>query len=566
MEHIKHIVHTAFTDYTRITIITIISIVVLIVCYYISEPYRTGTVLTNMDIYRNILQLENLFIENSEYTISDYYIASSFRSIIGNNQIGDYCSTEILEHVILSGARLVWFDIFNSDFSTSPVPIVCNGKEEGNWNYSLNSVDFDRCCKTIADLAFNKRILQNYNDPFFICLNLKTKNNLYTLNKIYTSILDHLSTRLMGIEYGYNKVNFGGVRMSSIIGTKTRPAKIIIFSSTGYQNSKLEELINYSWENTSMKKIVHYSIDPNTIETEYVKENTENITNHNSTNLSIIVPDETTFFTHNYNFNHARKIGSQFISMHYQKSDKHMLDYIDFFKRSSIVLKPENLRKTALRSYEPLENTVNRKDTTVDPPSVPPPDTSTPDQGTETLNPIELKHMCFMGTTGCKEPNWHSIKTDQNLLQFAIDKPLFDTDAKAISGFDTDSNKNIIYALINSENGLKMKHTKIDLCCSNRQYIEIKNKYYLSPSCGVDKVSLLALKIHQTDESNIKKYYVKVSDEPNSEYIWIHTNLCLAKNLDSLNKNYFCLLSKEKCINEYNQFKTENDYYLCCKK
>ena len=400
----------------------------------------------------------------------------------------------------------------------------------------------------------------------------KLPANLYTLNKIYTSIITHLGTRLMGIQYGYNKVNMGSVSMSSIIGSSNRLAKLIIFSSTGYQNSKLEELVNYSWDNTVMKKIVHYSIDPNTNETEYVKENIENITNHNSKNISIIVPDETTFFTHNYNFNHARKIGAQFISMYYQKSDEYMLDYIDFFKNSSLVLKPERLRKTTQSFYNSADNPV--KNTTVNE-SIESPGNPVEERLKDSIElgaisgvkgtPVQ-SGMCFLGTKGCNSDNWYIIKKEENLIKFAIDIPLYDTSGEAINGFETDSTKHNIYALMNSENGLKMKDTKIDLCCSNRQYIDIKNKYYLSPSCGVEKEALLALKINKTDEFNISKYYTKVLDEPDSEYIWIHTNLCLAKNIEKKKKNYFCLLSKDKCLTQYNQFKMENDYNLCCKK
>ena len=95
----------------------------------------------------------------------------------------DYCSTSILKQILKSGARFLWFDIFNSDLSEKPKPVVGNGYKEGNWNLSLNTLTFDSCCESIAKNAFTSGNVNNPNDPLILGLNLNTQNNLYSLKK-----------------------------------------------------------------------------------------------------------------------------------------------------------------------------------------------------------------------------------------------------------------------------------------------------------------------------------------------------------------------------------------------
>ena len=125
--------------------------------------------------------------------LSDFYVASSFRSCLAKNQRFDYVSTKILESVIESGARFIWLDVFNEGLEVDTTPIVSNGVNKGNWKYTLNSVTFEECIETIAATAFNPGMINNYGDPLILALNLNVQNNIITLNKIRNILIKHLN-------------------------------------------------------------------------------------------------------------------------------------------------------------------------------------------------------------------------------------------------------------------------------------------------------------------------------------------------------------------------------------
>ena len=333
-------------QYRKIIGILVIVFLVLIVSYFISENYRINLVLNDMKIYDSYMTITNTDFSgknDEEYRLSDYYIASSFRSITGRNQLLDYTSTRILEKILKEGARFIWFDIFNSDLSETPKPIVCNGIGKGNWNLSLNSIEFDEVCKVIASTAFTSGKVNNDTDPLFLGLNLNTQKNLHSLKKVKDSIIKHLGSRLMDVHYGFNKINFGDLPISKLKN------KVVIFSSSGFEHSDLEEIINYSWDNKNLKNIVYKSIDPNIKVTEYVKENPDAIKDFNNHNLTIVTPDPNTLFTRQFEPKYSWELGCQFVCMYYQKVDKFVEQNIEKFKNNSFILKPAHLRSSAYK-------------------------------------------------------------------------------------------------------------------------------------------------------------------------------------------------------------------------
>jgi|TARA_B110001469_G_scaffold121600_1_gene131236 hypothetical protein len=330
------------SQYKNIISLLVGLFIFILISYFISENYRINLVLTDMQIYNSIIVVNNSNFKD-DHKLADYYIASSFRSVLGKNQRFDYCSTRILKKILKEGARFIWLDVFNSDLSFKPKPIVCNGVGKGNWQLTLNSLTFDECCQTIAETAFTSGNVNNYDDPLFLALNLNTQGNLYSLNKIKKSIIKHLGDRLLEVHYGFNRVNMGSVPMSKL------KKKVIIFTSDGFQDSSLEELINYSWDNKNMKKLIYQSIDPNVKITEYVKENIDSLKNFNTNNITIVTPDPNTLFTRQYEPSYAWDYGCQFVSMYYQSIDKKIEKNVKKFKNKSFILKPPNLRTP---SYE----------------------------------------------------------------------------------------------------------------------------------------------------------------------------------------------------------------------
>jgi hypothetical protein len=346
------------TLYKNIIVLFAILFALILTSYYISENYRISLVLDDMKTYNDIMQISDTSFTKddmkNEYRLCDYYVASSFRSVIGKNQLLDYCSNRILKQILRSGARFIWLDIFNSDMSSNTLPVVGNGYKEGNWNLVLNTLPFEECCKTIAENAFTSGSVNNPNDPLILGLNLNTQNNLYSLKKIKKSILKHLGHKLLDVHYGYNKADMGQLPMSLL------KKKVIIFSSSGFEQSDLAEIINGCWDDSNMRKLVYKSIDPNIKVTEYVKENLNSLKNFNTNGLTIITPDPNTLFTRQYMPNYAWNNGCQFVNMYYQKLDNFMNEHINLFKNKSFVLKPKNLRSKIVNKKK-ITNNVNEQ-------------------------------------------------------------------------------------------------------------------------------------------------------------------------------------------------------------
>tara|TARA_B100000787_G_scaffold170199_1_gene164774 strand:+ start:1869 stop:3437 length:1569 start_codon:yes stop_codon:yes gene_type:complete len=522
-----------------------------------------------MEVYNSVLTLKNTpFKKKDGYKLADYYIASSFRSTIGKNQKFDYCSEKILETTIKSGARMVWLDIFNDSMSDKPKPVVCNGQKEGSWQFSLNSLSFDLCCSTIAKTAFSSGLVNNYDDPFILCLNLNTNNKLYCLRKIKNSLLKHLGSRLLGVEYGFNKINMGEVEITKLCGGDGRKAKVILMCSEGFENSDLEEIVNHSWDNSTMKKLVHKAVDPNIGVTAYIKENLASLKSHNTNNLTMITPEENTYFTRQYLPTYSFETGSQFIAMYYQKPEKFMEEYVSKFKNYSFVLKPDKLRSKAFKKtdlfeleQEQKESVLKSGDKNFSECPLTKQNTPTTESKTEMVlkDRDQARGLCFMTTARCDNTDkWLSV--DSHGLHFTIDE-----ENKNFPGFKTLDSHNI-NAEHNSETGSKMINTKVGVCCSKKEKIDIKNRLVLAPSCdspGNEK-GLIGLKVHKSEKERVSKLFTTTTDE--GEYTWTHAKLCNAPNKSSLDNTHFCLLSSTTCPHFYDEFKVENNYKLCCKK
>ena len=113
---------------------------------------------------------------------------------------------------------------------------------KGEWKYTLNSVPLKDFFRAIARVAFNPVSCRVYKDPFIVYLNLKTNRNIKCLNKIHQYLYDELGQFLLGTEYSFNDKNnkFTNILLDECFH------KVIVFASTGFEGTNLEELVNYS--------------------------------------------------------------------------------------------------------------------------------------------------------------------------------------------------------------------------------------------------------------------------------------------------------------------------------
>ncbi len=108
--------------------------------------------------------------------------------------------------------------------------------------------------------------------------------------------------------------------------------KIIIMTSDGYENSKLEELVNFSLERDDFHKISFKTLVDEVSSSDNVKLNMDDVRTQMRDNLILIVPEENGFFTRNYNSQNFFDTGCQMIAMNYQKVDKYMEQYYTRFQ------------------------------------------------------------------------------------------------------------------------------------------------------------------------------------------------------------------------------------------
>jgi len=159
----------AFLKKYGLRMLAIFIIIGAIVFYFTySQTRRVNKQIRTLDKYIEyveIMPIEKCKDYIKDYRLHDFYVASSSRSYLSGNQKYDYSTPLIIEKILRAGARFLEFDIFNKGFNQDTIPVVSNGNEDGNWQYTLNTTTFEDCCKTIAKYAFSERYLTNHSDP-----------------------------------------------------------------------------------------------------------------------------------------------------------------------------------------------------------------------------------------------------------------------------------------------------------------------------------------------------------------------------------------------------------------
>lgn len=319
-------------------ILLVITIFVYFI-YSISYTHRTGLALDNLNKWAPELQINPRYIFDKNLTnkpLSKFKIASSYRPYVTNNQMMDYCSLETLQKTISYGARALYIDIFNSSLYENAEPVVSVGYEKGNWKLTLNTLHFDDVCNTISQTAFRSGYVDNYFDPLFLVLDLKCNNNFHTINKIQKSIVKYFKARLLPSQYSNANpnVNLGDVPIGELMN------KVVIICSDGFQNTKLEELVNASWINDNTNIISFDSLGGNIgIENpETLLLDKEELKDYNDNYLTLVHPPNTSFFTYSYPSQRFFDAHCHFVFMNYTKVDLNSMETIKVFQNSSLML------------------------------------------------------------------------------------------------------------------------------------------------------------------------------------------------------------------------------------
>jgi hypothetical protein len=341
--------------YKNSIIITILVILILYIGYKLSKSYRVSKILDDMSVMDGYVLVNSQLNKDKDLKLCDFYIASAFRPYLGPNQYLEYIDLSITEKIITNGVRSIYVDIFNDNMGEFAEPVISTGVKNGQWKLSLNSVTFEALCKLLSTTIFNPGYVNNFEDPFILMLNLNVNGNLNSLNKMRDIIYSNFKRYLLSNKYTYGKVNIGQVPI------KYLKKKLIIFSSGGYQNSELDEFINYSWDKEALKKINYETLDPNVINSSVIKLDSNTLKNYNKNNLTIVTPNEdfsiSSIFTKNYEPSYFWDSGCQIVCLNYQLIQDHLDKYLTKFKTDSFIPKPSQLRGAAIRERVNFEET-----------------------------------------------------------------------------------------------------------------------------------------------------------------------------------------------------------------
>jgi hypothetical protein len=349
---------------TLLMTLLVVGIVFLILLMFLSKKFRVSRTLNSMDIYIKFQNIQSMKVGLlKDYKLCDFYVSSSFNTALSGTQLCDYVSSEMVKKVLQTGVRFLEFQVFGDQYGKDAQPVVSSGYRKGEWKLSLNTLYLEEVFKTIRDHAF--RIYDgtdgspNNLDPLFISLDLKTNYNYFVNNKIQKLFTTYFMEYLLDPSYNYQAKNIGMVPLSELMG------KVIIFSSDGFQGSTLEELVNYSWIFSKMKRYHYTELDDQIVEktpndtlddiTQKKIDNSIEVTKNliefnqiskfNLTGLTIVYPHkEGDILTSNYDPTTAWNLGCQFVSMNFQKMDLAMDKYINKFRNKAFVLKPQSLR------------------------------------------------------------------------------------------------------------------------------------------------------------------------------------------------------------------------------
>ena len=335
----------AFLNKNMGYIVLAIIIIICLVLYFKIFFRRVPRALSGMRDMAKLVNpaplMENEEVMKGGFRLCDFYIASSYRSYLPYCQYWDYSSLESIRNVLETGARYIELDVFPNTFCIDSPPVVCNGEEIGLYNWTTK-LCFEKCIEVIREIAFHSN-LRNNSDPLFLCLNIHSNYNYKLLTKIADIIFRNLGNRMLDPNYSWRTNNLAQTPIKELIG------KVIIVSNGTWEQSPMEELVNFSWDMSFLRNMNHDQLQ-NTFDQEELR-------NYNKFNLTRVYPGFTGRDSQNYNPIISWLSGCQFVCMNYQSDDMFMRLYIDKFKDASFILKPPQLRYKPVTYSEPIPQT-----------------------------------------------------------------------------------------------------------------------------------------------------------------------------------------------------------------
>jgi hypothetical protein len=304
-----------------------------------------------------VLECSDKFKDNY---LSDFYIASSAMSFLVGKQKFDYCNIDMIKNCLLMGARYIELEIIGDSLGINPTPVVTTGINEGQWQTSLNSLNFETVCMTILNYAFNKEV-KTHNLPLFIYLKLRVDNNPKILQNMALIIKKYFPLKSnKQLEFGNrfpSNLDPAEAKMCNLFNQVviwSDPTQIKNYNFTTTQLQQIDEY-NKTVNQFTPKRLYHKDVgnfnsssknaqNPQTPED--IRQNLDELTKSNQTGLTIVYPsNEEESESTNYDPEEAWSYGCQFVAINYQTKDSYRKTYFEKFVTDSIVIKPLILQR-----------------------------------------------------------------------------------------------------------------------------------------------------------------------------------------------------------------------------
>jgi hypothetical protein len=225
-----------------------IVLVLVILIYFFSKTFNVSRTLDKMAMYPRYQSISpvDMTQEQSAEPLYKFQLASSYNSCHSGSQMFSYTSELILKSILKSGARYIELNVFSSKYGPRGIPVVDSGYARGEWKLMLNTTTFESAIRMISENAFkvanSEAGVPNNTDPLFIGLNLATGGNTYCLDLMADILTDYFRDKLLDAKYAFQfNTNFAKTPLRELEN------KVVIFSSPGFEGSKLEEFVNAVW-------------------------------------------------------------------------------------------------------------------------------------------------------------------------------------------------------------------------------------------------------------------------------------------------------------------------------
>ena len=332
---------------------------------------RTNICLNTFNNYKDIKKgtipdkyFNKNFNENMDLNVSDFFWAASRKSYLPCGETCDVYSYDAIKKCILAGARVINLDIYSDE--KGQMPVVRDAIPMPQFLSSMKTyLDTELCMKIIKNFAWYDAA--NY--PLILYLNIHTKNRvvLYNLTKILKTVFNgHFINKKYSFSGRNGQYPFGQIPIKELFGN------VAIISDTYPTIGILDELINGFVDSTTkyINEINYSESMANFGGIISVHSNTGDMINNNKFNITIVNSVKTINPVNiskaecvvNQNFRNPKsdlfnadgedcwKVGCQMVLMNYQLYDENMKNYIEMFKNSGLVLKPEKLRYIAAKT------------------------------------------------------------------------------------------------------------------------------------------------------------------------------------------------------------------------